>query len=366
MLKMTFAVELNMHMNIGEDCLKLLKENNYLNKLIDLEKWANLQDSLAAVTKLAIIVVDYKGTPVTKHSGCHSFCKAVRANPELVKYCHKCDSRGGLEAVRLNEPYIYLCHYNIIDIAIPIMFEGKYIGAVMAGQVKLSDTNAAELLEQIAVAPKNSIAAKALEDLKEYYDELPVLSYEEVKKIANMLFNLCNYLVEEALEKNLISEIYKKTVENPSEIDSNTLTGYTIKNIEHAKKEMSNIIINAYIGGKTADNKEITVSNILKPAIEYIYEHKSENISLEKMAKICHISSSYFSRLFSKETGEKFSTYVSRLKIEWAKGLLEETDLHINKISDELGFSEVGYFIKIFKKYEGVTPFLYRKYCKKK
>jgi len=40
--------------------------------------------------------------------------------------------------------------------------------------------------------------------------------------------------------------------------------------------------------------------------------------------------------------------------------------MQINEISDELGFSEAGYFIKIFKKYEGITPFLYKKYCKKK
>jgi ligand-binding sensor protein/AraC-like DNA-binding protein len=343
-----------------------LKENYNLNKLIDLEKWINLQESLAAVTKLAIIIVDYKGNPVTKHSGCHRFCEAVRANPELVKYCQKCDSRGGLEAVRLNQPYIYLCHYNIIDLAIPIMFEDKYIGAVMAGQVKLSDANASDILEQMVVTSKNSLATKALEDFKEYYDELPVLSYEEVKKIADMLFYLCNYLIEESLEKNLISEMYKNTIKNQAEIDSSALTGYTIKNIEHAKKEMSNAIINAYIGEKTSDiSKRITVSNTLKPAIEYIYEHKSENVKLDELAKVCHLSPSYFSRLFSKETGEKFPSYVSKLKIEWAKGLLEETDMHINEISDELGFSEVGYFIKIFKKYEGITPFLYRKYCKK-
>ncbi|MDU4588241.1 PocR ligand-binding domain-containing protein, partial [Clostridium sp.] len=108
--------------------------NNFnLDKLIDLEKWEDLQETIASVTNVAIIIVDYKGNPVTKHSGCHRFCKEIRANPELVKYCQKCDSRGGLEAVRLNEPYIYLCHYNIIDIAIPIMIDGKYIGAIMAG-----------------------------------------------------------------------------------------------------------------------------------------------------------------------------------------------------------------------------------------
>lgn len=342
-----------------------MNDNLNLSKVINLEKWVGLQELLAIFTKLAMITVDYKGNPVTVHSGCHRFCKAVRANPELEKYCKRCDSRGGLEAVRLNNAYIYLCHFNIVDIAIPIIIDGKYIGAIMAGQVKLSDSNAQDILEKIVVTPKNSIAKNVLEDLKEYYEELPVLSYAEVKQIANMLFSLCNYLVEEALDKNLILGMYQKTIKKEFEIDSSTLMGYTIKNMEHGKKEISNALLNAYIREKPYSNGvEITVSNTLKPAIEYIYENKSENITVEKMAKVCHISASYFSRLFAKETGENFSNYSSRLKIEWAKNILEEKNMCINEISNELGFSETGYFIKVFKKYEGVTPAIYRKYCK--
>ncbi len=182
-----------------------------------------------------------------------------------------------------------------------------------------------------------------------------------------MLFYLCSYIVGEALNKNLISNMYKNIIKNQSQIDQNELAGYTLKNIEHAKKEMSNIIVDSYVGEKTLHNEsQIKINSVLKPAIEYIYEHKDENVKLENMAKICHISPSYFSRLFTKETGEKFSTYVSKLKIEWAKNLLEETELQVNEISDRLGFSEVGYFIKIFKKHEGVTPFIFRKYCKNK
>ncbi len=341
-----------------------MNDNLNLNKLINLEKWSELQEFLSVFTKLAMITVDYKGNPVTKHSSCHRFCNAVRTNPELVKYCKRCDSRGGLEAVRLNTSYIYLCHFNIVDIAIPIMVRGKYIGAIMAGQVKLSDSNALDILEKIVVTPKNSIAKNVLEDLKEYYDELPVLSYEEVKQIANVLFSLCNYLVEEGLDKNLILEMYQKAVKKEFEIDSNTLKGYTIKNMEHGKKEISNALLNAYISEKPySDAIEITVSNTLKPAIEYIYENKSENVTVEKMSKICHISPSYFSRLFAKETGESFSKFLARLKVEWSKSILEETNMSIKEISDELGFSETGYFIKVFKKYEGVTPAIYRKYC---
>lgn len=341
-------------------------ENLNLNKIIDFEKWQTLQDSIALVSNAAIVTVDYKGKPVTKHSSCQRFCSAVREDENMVKYCEKCDSRGGLEAVRLNEPYMYLCHYNIVDVAIPIIIDDKYIGAIMAGQVKLSDENATDILEQIVTASNKSLASEKLEELREYYDELPVLSYKKVKELADMLNNLCSYLVEESLEKNLILEMYEKSIKNEVGASASTLPGYSVKSIENVKKDISNAIINAYIVEKVdEEDRNISVSSTLKPAIDYIYNNKSENISADKMANLCHISPSYFSRLFSKETGENFSTYLGKLKVEWAKSLLEETDMHVNEISEELGFSESGYFIKIFKKYEGVTPALYRKYCKK-
>ena len=183
---------------------------------------------------------------------------------------------------------------------------------------------------------------------------MPILSYSEVKNISNMLFYLSNYIVEEALDKNLILEMYEKSIKNESEINSKMFKGYSIR------------IINSYISeNQDKDFDKISVSKTLRPAIEYIYKNKSENISMEKMANLCHVSPSYFSRLFSKEIGENFSSYISKLKIKWAKSILEETDMPINEISEELGFSEAGYFIKIFKKYEGVTPFFYRKQFRK-
>lgn len=338
-------------------------ENLSLHKIIDFNKWENLQDYLSMVTKMAIVIVDYKGNPVTKHSGCHKFCEMVRDNPNLAKHCQKCDSRGGLEAVRLNKPYIYLCHYNIVDVAIPIIIDEKYIGAIMAGQVKLSDSNSCDTLEQILNVSSKSIDEKnIIDNLSEYYDGLPVLCLNEVKNISNMLFYLSNYIVEEALDKNLILEMYEKAIKNESEVDSKMFKGYSIKNIKNVQKEISNAIIDSYI---TENIDNVSVSKTLRPAIEYIYKNKSENISMDKMANLCHVSPSYFSRLFSKEIGENFSSYISKLKIKWAKKILEETDMNINEISEELGFSETGYFIKIFKKHEGTTPSFYRKQFRK-
>ena len=72
-----------------------------LKNILDLEKWEKLQESLALSTRLAIILVDYKGRPVTKHSQVQPFCQLVRHSPELSKLCEKCDARGGLALVSL-------------------------------------------------------------------------------------------------------------------------------------------------------------------------------------------------------------------------------------------------------------------------
>ncbi|MBN2653139.1 MAG: PocR ligand-binding domain-containing protein [Spirochaetales bacterium] len=339
--------------------------SEYLNlkKIIDLEKWQKLQDALAQVTKMAIITVDYKGIPVTKHSYCQNFCNFVRKDPKLASYCQKCDARGGLEAVRLNKPYIYLCYFNIVDIAIPIIVDDKYVGAIMAGQVRLSNKKDESSLEQILSVPNSTLKSK-FKKISKIYSNIPNLSFTEVKNTADMLFQLCNYIVEEALNKSLLIEIYEETIsENTNSDIASKLQSYKAKNIENIKNELSNAMINSHI--KDLSFKKTTIYNpLLEPAFEYIYSHKSENISLKQVADLCHLSPSYFSKIFTRETGNNFSTYLSLLKIEWAKQLLESTNMTVLQISDELGFKESGYFIKTFKKFEGITPLIYRKYYK--
>lgn len=341
-----------------------------LDKIIDLEKWHKLQDSLALVTKMAIITVDYKGVPVTKHSYCQSFCKSVRKDPTLSSYCQKCDARGGLEAVRLNKPYIYKCHFNIVDIAIPIIIDNQYIGAIMAGQIKLREpdpgtntaSNSLPPLEQIVTRPSNAETQLKFQALEDDYLSLPTLSYEEVTTIADMLFHLCNYIVEEAITKNTTINLYKRAFSLNASAPSPAPMSpeeQAYRNIQAIQSELSSTLIENKI--KKVSTSEIRCTNpLLQPAFDYIYHHKNESVNLHDMANLCHISPSYFSRVFTKETGENFSVFVPRLKVEWAKQLLETTDQSVNEISNELGFCDAGYFIKTFKKFEALTPAVYR------
>lgn len=332
-----------------------------LNKILDLEKWQILQDSLALATKLAIITVDHKGTPITIHSNPRPFCEHIRGDANMVKFCQKCDSRAGLEAVRANAPYIYLCHCKIVDVAIPISIDDNYIGAIMAGQVKLPENEDSEVLEQILVSPATNSSFSA--ELQGMYEEIPEIPYKEIEKVARMLFDLCYYIIEESINKNFILDVYEGTLssgQNPA-LPASFSDGYSPANIAYLKNEFGNITANTYV--KTNNDIQLLCKNpILKPAFEYIRINKGINITQKKMSELCHISTGHFSRLFAKETGENFSSFLARQRVEWSKRLLTETDLSINQISDELGFNDAGYYIKIFKKYESITPATYRKY----
>lgn len=181
-------------------------QTSYLDirKILDIEKWQQLQNSIALSTKLAIITVDYKGVSVTRHSYPCSFCKYVRDQPELLNYCFKCDSRGGLEAARLNAPYIYLCHCNIIDLAVPIVIDGKYIGAVMAGEVRLPPDEE-NCLEKILISPTKALFENR--EVMRMYNDIPMAKFKDVEQCARMLFEISNYIVEEANKKNMILEM---------------------------------------------------------------------------------------------------------------------------------------------------------------
>jgi len=325
---------------------------------LDVEKWQALQDSLAAVTGMAIITVDYKGTPITRHSSCSEFCKLVRNVSVLNAECQKCDSRGGLEATRLQRPYIYRCHSNILDAAIPIIANNDYLGAIMIGQVRLAEESEMEQLEVIS-SHNEKMLKKHLGDDMDLIDLLPSFSLDRVKTIVDMIFHLCSYIVEEAIEKKLALDMCAYVM-NPSQLQSD-LSAYHVRNLERIQRKLSNSITQAYIPQEVKEESGAPDS-ILMPAIRYINEHKSENLSLAQMAALCHISPSYFSKLFLRQVGETYSSYLLRVRTKWAKELLRGTDKSIGEIAADIGFSDASHFIRSFKKYEGVTPAKYRKF----
>lgn len=185
----------------------------YLNDVIDIEVFQKIQDDIAEATGISIITVDYKGKPATKHSRCSDFCNLMRANSKYSELCEKCDSRGGLEAARLEKPYIYRCHKGLIDFATPIIVNGQYLGSVMAGQVLTSENENIDL-EDIVTRKHifSDVAEEERKKLLESYNKLPIVEFDRIKSIANMMFHISNYIVEEAVLKIAQKELNEKNI----------------------------------------------------------------------------------------------------------------------------------------------------------
>lgn len=128
------------------------------------------------------------------------------------------------------------------------------------------------------------------------------------------------------------------------------------------------VLTNSFVNLKTneVEKKELfeTKNEIsyttINPAIDYIKDNLDKNIKLEQMASLCNLSPCYFSKLFKKETGINFSNYINKEKINKARELLKNSDTPILNLALDLGYEDCGYFIRVFKKYEGVTPKKYR------
>ena len=88
----------------------------------------------------------------------------------------------------------------------------------------------------------------------------------------------------------------------------------------------------------------------------YVRHHLSESISTEKMAEEFYLSRPYLSSKFKQETGETLTDFILREKTEEAKRLLRYSDKPSAAVGAYLGFSSHSHFIRVFKKYEGITP----------
>jgi Response regulator containing CheY-like receiver domain and AraC-type DNA-binding domain len=93
----------------------------------------------------------------------------------------------------------------------------------------------------------------------------------------------------------------------------------------------------------------------------YINENIEKELSLQNMAQLVYMNPTYFSELFKKETGENFVEYVTRCRLNLAKGLLADGSMKMEEIAARTGYGRLEYFYKVFKKYEGITPKEFRK-----
>lgn len=111
---------------------------------------------------------------------------------------------------------------------------------------------------------------------------------------------------------------------------------------------------------RTLVHKESTKPNMVTEAIKYIQANYRESITAEKLAARYECSTSYLSRLFRNQIGLGPIEYLIHERVHRAKQLLLKSDARIQDVASKVGYADVYYFSRLFKKHTGCSPMQFR------
>ena len=235
-------------------------------------------------------------------------CKMIRDTPEGARRCEGCDRRHQAQAGADGKSKLYTCHAGFLDMAIPIMVQGKHVATISSGQV---------LSEQPSDAAFHRLCRRLTwlgipeRHLRIAYAQAPWMPRNHLTSVMRLL-----------------------------EIFSRQLCGnaWRIRELEACLER----------------------PQIRKARAVVEERFRESDLRLSDAATAAGISVAHFSHVFHKETGVPFTSYVQSRRIEEAKRLLAETDQTITEICFECGFNSLTHFNRVFRRGEGCSPRQYR------
>ena len=128
-----------------------------------------------------------------------------------------------------------------------------------------------------------------------------------------------------------------------------------------------NILLNRLADDCIAEQKAENQSSVMKKRKALLFKidqwiklHFDEQITAADVAGVFHYNPDYLSQIFKAEWGMGLCEYINSVRIKEAKNLLLNSDAKIYQIAYQVGFNDNKYFMKLFKKFENVTPTQYR------
>ncbi len=262
-----------------------------------------LSETLRLFTKICNVNIDFVDKNINYFNNLgrkNPYCEKIAATIPNGSCLCRCSDECLFEKCRQSgKMQIHTCYAGLTDIAIPIFLSGELIGYIVLGQIKTDPDfeNARKKLERIGANVDN---------LKEYYDALPLFSYEQINDIATLSTIFSKYILSENIFK-----------------------------LEH--------------------------NDITNDACEYIRNHLKSELSIEEIARNIGASKSSIYKYFKLQFGKTPGEYINKIRAETSADMLLNSNKSIDEISENVGFSSASYYSKIFKKHFGVPPLKYRK-----
>lgn len=186
----------------------------------------------------------------------------------------------------------------------------------------------------------------------------------------DLLALLHNILEENLFGRELAPQIYQEFLATLCSTlslichnlkDSNEL--FTLLTSIKDKNEVKTVITNLFLEYYNYVNSDDAKKDIKYNFLDYIHSNYDKDISLADMAHEFNLAVNYVGVLFKEKTGYNFKDYLNTYRINVSKQILLETpNIKIKDLSTSVGFINTNTFIRIFKKYENISPGQYQKY----
>lgn len=204
-----------------------------------------------------------------------------------------------------------------------------------------------------------------------HYTESREFDYYE-RYVMNISLDSLSFLLSEN-EQRLLSEKLDSCIIrlNPEQMNSvlrefERIHTLSEKNGFLAEKQLytSAFMLLMHVKELAEITESVTSQNVqseIVSAIHYINKHYHEQISLEQISDMVHLSKYHFCRLFHNATGATFLDYIYNVRLSKVHKMLVETNLPINDIALRCGFTSTAHLTRIFKQVYNISPREFRK-----
>lgn len=219
--------------------------------------------------------------------------------------------------------------------------------------VNCNGENIRALKDDLIIVNSNEIHSFSSNDVVEHFYILIWPEFFEDIDFENII--LTTHIKKDAFVKECILNIYEEYV--------NKKPGYDMQIKAYAYSLMAYLMRN-YTKERISEHdmtlKKARIKRLDK-ILKYISDNYQEDITTAKIAKMCFLSESYLCRFFKNAMGVSITSYINKIRVEKAAILLKNTDESVTDIAFNVGFSDLNYFSRTFKKIMNCTPKEYKK-----
>ena len=161
-------------------------------QLFGKDRLEEIQRLLAKVTGIAFVTVDYRGNPLTEMTHFTPFCQYIRQDQAMRQNCHASDAFGAIQSAVQQKPLVYFCPCGMIELAIPIVIRGHYLGGFIGGQFRCDDApGGVPRLAKITIINDTSEEKIMRAKLQE---KVEITQYRKIVAAANLVSLIINQL----------------------------------------------------------------------------------------------------------------------------------------------------------------------------